>query len=505
MKLGLVLVAALVACGPSAVVTGSEGGHCYANMTCNAGLTCSNNTCAIGGDDIDAAVIIDGAIDDAIVHDDTNLNHPDSHLDSGTVPDAVIPDAQVGDAGMIDSGVLPDASTDAGTMIDAGMMTDAGTDSGVLPDAALPDAGGTCNVLAQTGCTATQKCTWILDTDGTASMSGLGHIGCAPNGTVATGSACTILPAASGGYDNCVRADQCVNNTCKTICDDTGGTPACGANQGCVVYDGLFANSGSTTTPAGVCDPTCSPLDDNDFDGSGTAHAKVGTACSTDPLVGCYGTPSSAHTTFFTCAPAASGTGLLTHRSVLPASSIYVNSCMSGYTIAFSTDAFGSTNVDCYAFCKPGDAYLNNPGTQIPNGSAPHRCNTTDALGAFGATPSAANNGTNGEHCMYSWFFEIDDATGNHTPSPTSNSVGICWDHSKYKYDSNGDGSITAADSALPACTALPLTSATGALTADQFACISTTTAGITFTGKPKKLTHPYIEGLPEFPTLKTR
>ena len=62
--------------------------------------------------------------------------------------------------------------------------------------------------------------------------------------------------------------------------------------------------------PAGVCDPSCNPLDDNDFDGSGTMHTKIGTACTTDPTEGCYGSPSTTHTTFFTCAHPATGQAL---------------------------------------------------------------------------------------------------------------------------------------------------------------------------------------------------
>ena len=182
----------------------------------------------------------------------------------------------------------------------------------------------------------------------------------------------------------------------------------------------------------------------------------------------------------------------------------FLNSCAPGYTIAFASDAFGSNNVDCYAFCKPGEAYLNNPGTQGPNGVSPHGCNTTDALGAFGAVPTAVNNGTNGEHCMYSWFFEIDNTTGAHLPSPTSNTVGICWDHSKYRYDSNGDGQVTAADANLPACTSLPLTSGSGGLTAGDLGCVTTTTAGISFTGKPAKI-RKVLTNLPEIPAFRSR
>jgi hypothetical protein len=397
---------------------------------------------------------------------------------------------------MTDGGTTPDGivMTDGGTTPDGIVMTDGGT----APDSAvLPDAGsGTCDPLAQTGCTGTQKCTWIDDT------ATSGHIGCVANGSMATGAACTFgAVGPTTGFDNCVRGDYCNGGTCETLCDPNGGTPMCDASHACQSYDGLFGVSGGASS-AGLCDPSCNPLDDNDFDGSGAAHTKAGSACGSDPTIGCYGIPSASTTTHFSCASPVSGTQTFHHRAVLAANQQFLNSCAPGYTIAFATDAFGSTNVDCYAYCKPGEAYLNNPGTQQPNGVSPHGCNTTDALGAFGAVPTAVNNGTNGEHCMYSWLFEIDDNTGAHLPSPTSNTVGICWDHSKYRYDSNGDGQVTAADAILPACTSLPLTSGSGGLTAGDVGCVTTTTAGVSFTGKPAKL-HRILTNLPELPAFR--
>ena len=188
-----------------------------------------------------------------------------------------------------------------------------------------------CSVLTQAGCSTGEKCAWVLSTDPTADAPGLGSIACAPDGTVAVGAACTIQMAAMGGNDNCKAGGACVSGTCKAICDNNGGAPACGAMQACVTYDGLFANEGATTTPAGVCDPSCNPLDDNDFDGSGTVHTKTGTGCGSSPLIGCYGQPSGTSTTYFTCSPAPGSTGNLSHRNVIPGTQFFINDCMSGY------------------------------------------------------------------------------------------------------------------------------------------------------------------------------
>lgn len=471
------LLLAIAACANGHNAIGDQDGPCYQNDTCNAGLTCVNNTCIA----VDAGTPIDAKANetpDAAPDGPTVI--PDSFIpDSAVVPDAFIPDAAV----TVDAGVGAAVMVDAA--VDAAVMVDAAVDAAVTPDAPT-----TCDPLAQTGCQATEKCTWV--DDGTGAN---GRNQCVPNGTVALGGACTFTGGAND-YDNCVRGEYCTNGTCETICNPAGGTPMCDAQHACQVYDGVFGVSGSET--GGVCDPSCNPLNDNDFDGSGTAHSKPGTACTSDPTIGCYGVPSYTKTTHFSCASPAGATALTLHHRNVITGTAFLNSCAPGYEIAFSQDATGSNNVDCYAFCRPGDAYLNNPATQLPNGSSPHGCNTTDALGNFGAKPTAVNNGTNGEHCMYSWFFEIDDA-GNYLPSATSNSVGICWDHTKYKYDSNGDGT---ADKTIEACTTLPLTSTTG-VNAVTWGCVSTITGNFGFTGKPGK--RPYVEGMPELLMLRNR
>ena len=125
--------------------------------------------------------------------------------------------------------------------------------------------------------------------------------------------------------------------------------------------------------------------------------------------------------------------------------------------------------VDCIAVCKPGNTYAGNPGTQYPAGQSPHTCSTTDARGTF--DPATATN--NGDHCTYSWRFEVD-ASGVLHRSPTSDTVGFCVDHSKYRYDSNGDGVIDSSDAVWPLCASLADGSA-----AAQFGCVDTMHAGL--------------------------
>ena len=344
-----------------------------------------------------------------------------------------------------------------------------------------PDAGpvcetGGCSVLAQAGCGTGDKCTWTLV------GASAGAINCAPQGTVAVGGACTITGidpgtscGATAGYDDCVAGAMCVGGLCEQICDNQGGLPTCPADELCVTHAGLFANVGATFTPAGVCEVTvCDPIADNDFDGAGSAHTKTGTACGTDPLIGCYGRLSNdpAHPTKFTCAAPYPGTEHLVSGSPVPVSEFAVNSCAPGYWAEMYYGADGSVTASCFAYCQPGDSYLGAP-TQQPNGVAGHGCNPTDEEGTFGAKPDGSAT-SNGAHCMYSWAFEITP-DGQRVMSPTSNSVGICIDHTQYKYDSDGDG---VADAVWPPCASLPLHGTDTAIGADQFGCVSSTLAG---------------------------
>jgi hypothetical protein len=171
----------------------------------------------------------------------------------------------------------------------------------------------------------------------------------------------------------------------------------------------------------------------------------------------------------------AADTGSTRHRQPLPVgTSKHANTCAPGYAPVFQADSDATTNVDCYALCSPGDSYL-GATVQHPNGLSPHACNSTDAVGNFGAIPDGSPT-SNGEHCEYAWRFEVDAADRLHR-SDTSDTVGICFDHSKYHYDSNGNGTIDPDDAELPPCAALPLTS--DVLSAADLGCVSSTLAGV--------------------------
>jgi hypothetical protein len=369
-----------------------------------------------------------------------------------------------------------------------------GVDIDAPVDAAVDasDVGGPCNALTQAGCNAGEKCAWFQDT---STPIPLGHIGCAPDGMIAPGSACSYGPVGPSGYDNCTKGNVCIGK-CRQICDLNDGAPSCGSGYSCVPHPYFFdVGSGAT---AGTCDKTCNPLDDNDFDGPGP-NVRPGSACAS--VEGCYGFPGTKNPTRFTCRGEFHKT--LVHRSActVPAGCAsdsmhaYVNGCAQGY-VPVLVDSTGSTQIDCIAMCKPVDCYAGagkcgaSAGANLP-GASPHRCNPVDALGTFNVATAGAI-GVNGDQCMYSWVLE-HDGSGHHIPSPTSDTVGFCVDHSKYLYDSNGNGMLDGSDAAWPKCDQLGISSG---FDAAYFGCVSTTTA--TANGHP-----PAIDvKLAEFPRV---
>jgi hypothetical protein len=332
------------------------------------------------------------------------------------------------------------------------------------PDASIapPDnfcltaRSSSCNPLTQAGCAAGEKCTWIV---AQRAPQFVGFVGCARSGDRQLGEACYYSELVAGSpcdADDCGRGLVCSDpvsdfGICKRICDHQVGD--CDGPQACVTYPNLFTSSPTTAPGAGVCDPMCDPLADNDFDGSGSAFEKTGASCGGGD--GCYGYPSSGTppATAFTCRPERNPTLALRHRSACteatgcaePGSVITVESCSQGY-LPLLYERTGSTTVVCIALCKPLDCFAGNcgPDNEHRLGQAPHRCTSEDRVGSFDTSPT-------GEHCVFLWRREVAE-DGTFLPSPWSDQLGLCMDLSKYRYDSNGDNQLTEADLSLPPC-----------------------------------------------------
>jgi hypothetical protein len=373
----------------------------------------------------------------------------------------------------------------------------------MLIDSNDVDGMDTCNVLTQTGCNTGEKCTWFEDA---TTPTPLGHIGCSPDGTAALGAACTYGSPGPTGYDNCVKGNVCVSGHCAQICDQNGGTPGCGSGFACGLYSSLFDVGGMTA--AGVCDKTCDPLADNDFDGSGS-DTKTGSACTASQ--GCYGFPGDIIPTHATCTGEFNKT--LGHRSACTvmagcahdSMSPYLNGCAQGY-IPLLKDGTGSTQIDCISFCKPVDCTMgtgkcNRTGTVADGnalrGEAPYDCENAHHQGTFNTSVAGGNNG---DQCFYSWAFEYD-SQGNFHMSPTSDTLGYCIDHSKYQYDSNMDNMLGGSDAFWPRCDTLNVISGGSAFDSAFFGCVSTTTA--TAGGNPPLLRKKMLADFPRAPYHK--
>jgi hypothetical protein len=353
-----------------------------------------------------------------------------------------------------------------------------------------------CNVLTQTGCAATEKCTWIVDN---APMK-LGHVGCAPaTGTLTDGMACSFVPPEQGGYDDCARAHYCfsrdyMTGICKQICDQQGGPPTCGDGFACQQYEGLFGPAGMEA--AGVCDVECDPLDDNDFDGSSTRLTKTGTKCT--DAQGCYPRFSNAapRRSDATCADVPMDSGNLFHNapcdhadgcaniSEIP----YLNGCAPGFRAVVTDNTTGANTWACRSLCALSDCFLGNCGTtQDPAyiGAAPHRCNGTDSTAVIGK-PFVA--GPSGDNCVAVWWVaEQNKMTGVVQQSRFSDSLGVCLRHSDFHFDSNKDGKIDNNDMTFPDCSTLPVVETASTLGARQFGCVKATTSTYPLNATPNR------------------
>lgn len=312
------------------------------------------------------------------------------------------------DAGMGGGGGSDDAGTGGGAGGgDADGGTDAGVDGGV-------DGGVSCNPLAApgaNGCSASQKCAWVVLQD---MPQPLGELRCVPNGTVAAEGACAQGSPGPNGYDDCAAGLTCISGRCTPVCTIVGGTE-CAPLGSCTRYQGLFANDPDEPT-YGACTPGCDPVSQTRADGG---------ACGTNQ--GCYLLTSST-TTVGICA----GAGSFAVGAEITGTT-FANSCVPG---AQPRRRDPTTNViECGALCRPNDV-TQGMNTADEGGVAPYTCVSRGA--------AAPSDPTNGESCRYWWARESFN-----TLSPYSNTVGFCFKHAAFLYDSDGNGSN---DAPFPRC-----------------------------------------------------
>ena len=422
------------------------------------------------------------------------------------------------------------------------IVTDSGSGSG---------SDASCNVLAQTGCNTGEKCTWIYDLVSSDGTNILGHVGCAPDGDKLAHQQCTRNAAGAQGWDDCKGGNFCKAKrelvgpggvgVCEQVCDNTGAdaTAACSTDTACVAYHNIFEVSSMNV--AGVCDYKCDPFADNDSLHTGSAAInRSGSACQ--DYEQCTGFPGQTLPTSFSCAreyntdlqnraecTATSGNSLTAANPLSRvACSTASNGCSQGFMPLLYEDTSGSMIVTCTAMCRPktcfagncggsGDAsYLTgDPAFTTTNGRH-HRCQPGDIAGdvlpaiSGGTYPADLTNPTlDGDQCVFNWEFQFNSMSGNFITSPWNDTVGWCERHYLYKYDMNGDGMLTAADTeSEPKCDLIPVAQGTGSADgsnnctvqngcrgAGAFGCTTAAEAGVmTFqnTGHKSLVARPY-------------
>src|SRR5512140_242706 len=303
------------------------------------------------------------------------------------------------------------------------------------------DAPMACDPVAQSGCMAGEKCTWVVDVDGTATTNEIGHIGCAPAGATLDGAACAdATMAVNGGADSCVAGELCISRKCKPICDpqlvDGAAKGACPTNYACSIYAGVFESSGPPV--AGVCEPTCDPLTQALNVGT-TGTAACGSLDATKPSGTCV---ASGGFRSFHCAPSGSMVYANTDRKAPLADSrgnAYLNGCAPGFIPFYYEDASGAMKTLCSGLCAPLKVDMtiasdpahkdDNKGDptalgKLPTDAAPAAGKSTCAVGVKGSETE--------EDCRYVWFPLAQGDPTKALTTPYNDTLGVCFAYQKF-------------------------------------------------------------------------
>jgi len=277
------------------------------------------------------------------------------------------------------------------------------------------------------GCLTGQKCTWINVTDVPAPC---GKLGCVPDGRVDLAGACTRGPSGeTTGFDDCRAGLICIENVCRDICGfDGSASAACESGYNCTRYADTFAN-GDDFPLTGACIAGCDPL--TQMKSSSNPPEGCGEG------MGCYLVTGQTETTAV-CA----STGALMHDQDIVGTA-YANSCVPGAQPR-RKDAL-TQDLECGGLCRMVDVRMGvNEASE--GGEVTSSTTDIDSCQATWGAPSPSD-ALEGESCRYWRGREPFDAL-----SPYSNTVGWCFEHATYLYDSDRD---MTPDRLFPRCTAL--------------------------------------------------
>jgi len=332
-----------------------------------------------------------------------------------------------------------------------------------LLDASI-DAPLLCNPIAQTGCMASEKCTWIIDAnaDPVTGSDPIGHVGCAPVAATPSirGMACTAAMAGiNGGADSCARGDICISRVCKQICDPQlasgAAAGACDPTHACLSYRGVF--EAASAPIAGACEVGCDPLTQQLATNKDEA---CGSADPTMPTATCV--PTGPEFKSFACASVQTLTATDRMPPVAPPddpSAITGSGCAPGFLPFSFEDGSGVMKTLCSGLCAPVKMDSTIVATAPPN-RKPY--GDTSALGKLpgdlkavaghatcldgvkGSIPASDPQGDDIEDCRFIWA-ALEMAANPSSPAavdtPYNNLLGVCFPYARLKtVDTNNDG-----------------------------------------------------------------
>ena len=331
-----------------------------------------------------------------------------------------------------------DEASAAEALQDEGLAGDVagGEDVPGTDEAGAEVAPAPCDMVAQTGCGAGERCAWIRDQ---VDPKPSGAPGCVAEGTADVNGPCSYgATGTATGFDNCRKGLTCLatyaeqaTGVCRAVCDLTAAPGSSGACVGPYVCGAYSDFLGTGPQTVGLCDPTCDPLTQQRLaDGAPYCGGTAG------PSLGCYGGPSvDPSPSHFICAKAGPATNV-SDTACDQNGMCFLNGCAPGFLALLHASNSDPTPI-CVALCEPGDTSQAAPGNAQGKVGSGHTC------------PDAGAGGTH--ECRYWRWLE-----GADTPvSSFSAGLGFCMDYTKYLYDSNGDQSL---DAAYPSCTTLSAT-----------------------------------------------
>lgn len=354
-----------------------------------------------------------------------------------------------------------------------GLIACGGDDPPVnLPDAPPADApGAACDVLAQSGCDAGEKCARVVLQSTPTTVA---EVRCVPQGTQAVDQTCAYGAAGDNGYSNCVGGTECVGGECKQICDQQGGNPKCLATHACGLYENVF-QTGPQDFSAGLCDVKCDPLTQELL--AGANKTACGSPTATRPEKGCY----TGNRLDFTCGRVP--TDAIGKTDGTPAlvdgdGDAYSNACDAGY-VAITFASSTAQRTICNGLCAPVSTFATSPEPKHPDGdpAASAKLPTEAATAVGNAVCQTGKKGSGGnQNCIFWWFYNITNS-GEIRATDLNDKLGICFSYTNFT-NINHDGNAGTPNVDWPACetlTAPGTTPAPAIGNADFWGCVPTT------------------------------